>query len=59
VLAGRAKDLEDVRGILTAQADTLDLERVRSLVRALEQAIGQSDLLPSLEAQVRAVTARR
>jgi hypothetical protein len=54
VLAGRAKDLDDVRGILAAQGHALDLPRVRGLIRALEAAIGQSDLLPCFERQLRA-----
>jgi hypothetical protein len=59
VLAGRPKDLDDVRGILAAQGAALDLERVRGLLRALEAAIDQSDLLPCLEEQVRVVRSRR
>ena len=59
ILAGRAKDLDDVRGILAAQGETLDLPRVRRLIRALEAAIDQSDLLPNFEEQLRAVRAAR
>jgi hypothetical protein len=59
VLAGRAKDLDDVRGILVAQGATLDLQRVRTLIRTLETAIDQSDLLPCFEEQVRQVRSRR
>jgi len=55
VLAGRAKDLDDVRGILAAQGETLDLPRVRGLIGALEAAIDQSDLLPCFEEELRAV----
>jgi hypothetical protein len=53
VLAGRSKDLDDVRGILVAQGDTLDVGRVRRLLRALEAAIDQSDLLTCFEEQMR------
>ena len=53
VLAGRAKDLDDVRGILVAQEESLDMQRVRMLIGALEGAIDQSDLLPCFEEQVR------
>jgi hypothetical protein len=53
VLAGRPKDLDDVRGILVAQDDARDLQRVRRLLHALEAAIDQSDLLPCFEEQIR------
>jgi hypothetical protein len=53
ILAGRPKDLEDVQGILRAQQQTLDLDRVRTLIEALERAIDQADLLPTFEQQVR------
>lgn len=59
ILAGRPKDLDDVRGILAAQGDALDLSRVRALLRTLEAAIDQADLLPSFEEQVRATRPRR
>jgi len=38
ILAGRAKDLDDVQGILRAQADALDESRVRTLLRELHSA---------------------
>ena len=59
ILAGRPKDLDDVRGILAAQRDALDLARVRELLRAVEAAIDQADLLPCFEEQVRIVSSRR
>jgi hypothetical protein len=59
VLAGRPKDLDDVRGILVAQEAALDLRRVRTLIHAIETAIGQSDLLPCFEEQVRMTRADR
>jgi len=52
ILAGRPKDLEDVRGILLARHATLDIEHVRARLRLLEAALGQSDLLPLLDEQV-------
>jgi hypothetical protein len=55
ILAGRPKDLDDVEGILTAQRDILDLERIRSLLHALETALSQSDLSPTFEARLTAV----
>ncbi len=50
LLAGRPKDLDDVRGIVREQGDRLDLPGVRRLLRELEVALSQSDLVASLEA---------
>jgi hypothetical protein len=52
LLAGRPRDLDDVRSILGERHAVLDLERVRSLLGLLEQALSRSDLLPELERQV-------
>ena len=49
VLAGRSKDLEDVRAILTAHRSDLDLGHLRETLHALESALDQSDLSPLLE----------
>lgn len=49
LLAERPKDLEDVVAILAAHPGALDLGLVRSTLRLLEEALGQSDLLPALE----------
>lgn len=49
VLSGRPKDVEDVRSILRRKGGTLDLGHVRSLLAELEEALGQSDLVPALE----------
>ena len=51
VLAGRGKDLEDVRALL-ASGD-VDLEEAKDLLGQLEEALGQSDLRPQLERAVR------
>lgn len=51
VLAGRPKDLEDIRGVLRQASPTFDFGRVRSLLAALEDALGRSDLLPLFDAQ--------
>jgi len=56
VLAGRGKDLEDVRSLL-ASGD-VDVEEARDLLGQLEEALGQSDLLPQLEQAVRDVERR-
>lgn len=52
ILAGRPKDIEDVQGVLAARAAALDLGWVREALGMLEQALGQSDLLPVLEAEL-------
>jgi hypothetical protein len=46
VLAGRPKDIEDARGVWRIYASELDPARIESVLRLLEQALGQSDLLP-------------
>lgn len=53
VLAGRPKDLEDVRSLLRSGAARWDLEEVRGVLRALERALAQDDLLPSFEQLLR------
>lgn len=50
ILAGRDKDLADAGGVVARQGDTLDGEEVRSLLRDLESALGQSDLVAAFEA---------
>ena len=52
IIAGRPKDIEDVRGVLQERLDSLDLERVRSLLHLIEQALSQSDLVSTLERQI-------
>lgn len=54
ILAGRPKDLEDVRGILREARGTFEPERVRSLLGALDAALDRSDLRPLFEDQLRA-----
>lgn len=46
ILAGRQKDIEDVRGVLSERGPALDVEGVRATLRLLEDALGQSDLMP-------------
>jgi predicted nucleotidyltransferase len=50
ILAGRAKDLEDVHAVMRARRTDLDLERIRSLLQLLERALTRSDLLRQFEA---------
>jgi hypothetical protein len=52
VLAGRPKDLEDVRGILIERLGQLDLAAIRSTLASVEAALGQSDLQPAFEAEL-------
>ncbi len=54
ILAGRPRDLEDVLGILRQGRTPFDLGRVRTLLLALEEALGRSDLRPLFEQQVAA-----
>lgn len=52
VLAGREKDLEDIRGVLRARAGTLDLDYIRRTLAMIEDALGQSDLRPVFETEL-------
>lgn len=47
ILAGRSKDIDDVRALLAGCE--VDLEEARNLLGQLERALGQSDLLRVLE----------
>ena len=49
VLAGRPKDIEDVRAVIHERRASLDETRVRRILRLLEEALAQSDLLPVFE----------
>jgi hypothetical protein len=53
ILAGRPKDIDDIRGVLTERGKALDLEQVRRTLEMLEEALGQGDLMPLFEAEVR------
>jgi hypothetical protein len=50
VLAGRPKDLGDARGLWRARGRDMDGGRIVSVLRLLEEALGQSDLTPAFEA---------
>lgn len=52
LLAGRAKDLEDVHAIVRTRGTTLDLDRVRTTLRLLEQALDRRDLVTEFDAVV-------
>jgi hypothetical protein len=49
VLAGRPKDLEDARALWRARGRDADPVRIREVLQLLEQALGQSDLVPAFE----------
>lgn len=49
ILAGRPTDLQDVRAVLRAQRDSLDVTRIREVLGLLEQALTRGDLLPEFE----------
>ena len=50
VLAGRPKDIDDARGVWRVHGARLDAGRIESMLRLLEEALGQSDLLPVFRA---------
>jgi hypothetical protein len=45
ILAGRPKDIDDARGLLKARREEIDQARIESVLRLLEEALSQSDLL--------------
>jgi hypothetical protein len=58
VLAGRPKDIEDARGLWRIHGGDLDAGRIRRILRQLEEALGQKDLLAAFEAFARDRTGR-
>jgi Nucleotidyl transferase AbiEii toxin, Type IV TA system len=49
ILAGRPKDLEDIVAVLAAGGEGMDIAMLRDTLLQLEEALGQSDLLPAFE----------
>jgi hypothetical protein len=49
VLASRPKDLDDVTAIAAAYGEALDVTYVRRMLRLIEEALAQGDLLPAFE----------
>lgn len=49
VLAGRPKDLEDAESLWRAHGPEVDDGRIRRLLGQLEEALGQSDLVPTFD----------
>ena len=50
VLAGRPKDIEDARSLWRLRGSHIDRRRIRRVLRLLEEALGQSDLVSGFEA---------
>ena len=50
ILAGRPKDIEDARGLWKAHGAGIDAARIEAILRQLEEALAQSDLIPAFEA---------
>jgi Nucleotidyl transferase of unknown function (DUF2204) len=59
LLASRSKDIDDVRGILLERLDKLDVASIRETLGLLEEALGVSDLLTALDAELRWVRRHR
>ena len=53
ILAGRPKDIEDVRNLWHLHGSTADRGRITRVLRMLEEALSQSDLVPAFEAVIR------
>jgi hypothetical protein len=49
ILAARPKDIEDARGLWRLRGPALDAGRIRRTLGELQEALGQSDLLPAFE----------
>lgn len=52
ILAGRPKDLEDIRGVLRERLSSLDVEVIRSTLAMLEDPLSQNDLRPVFEEEL-------
>jgi hypothetical protein len=51
VLAGRPKDIDDIRGVLAERGALLKVGQIRDTLALLEDALGQSDLRPVFETE--------
>ena len=49
ILAGRPKDIDDARNLWRARRSDLDAARIRRLLKLLEEALDQSDLVSEFE----------
>ena len=59
ILAGRPKDLDDVRGILLEQGERLDVGSSRDTLTRLESALGVSNLVSVLDAELARARGKR
>ena len=59
ILAGRPKDAEDARSLWRIHGSDARRRRIRRLLRLLEEALGQSDLLSGFESIVGGTPAKR
>lgn len=50
ILAGRPKDIDDARALWRLHGPRIDRQRIQQTLRLLEEALGQSDLIPAFEA---------
>ena len=53
VLAGRGKDLDDASALWHLHETRIDTDRIRSVLGILEEALGQTDLVPRFDAIAR------
>lgn len=53
ILAGRPKDIDDARNLWRARRSDLDVARIRRLLKLLEEALAQSDLVSEFETLTR------
>lgn len=50
ILAGRPKDVDDATRLWRLHGETLSADRIRRVLALIEEALGQSDLIPRFEA---------
>jgi hypothetical protein len=55
LLAGRNKDMDDVRGILRTQRQSLDVQVIRKTLELLDKVLDRGDLAPLLESELAAI----
>lgn len=53
ILAGRPKDMEDARALWRVRGRDVDAARIRSVLRLIEEALSQSDLVPAFDSIAR------
>jgi Nucleotidyltransferase of unknown function (DUF6036) len=52
LLAARPKDVEDIRTVLAERLESLDLSRIRRLLRILQESLAVRDLKPLFETEI-------